>query len=152
MRPKGKAPPVKGGQCCTTDSKLLFPPFAIPAAKLGVRTKRGQAPGTAVTAADRQVLAPRGAHIFANAPTFRSTVPTVPPFSWLPMRFGRITQSVKPYSVSLPLSLRRLYGAKRYSTKRSSRVSYQLLRNVAPLSLQSPSLPAPRRFPQPDVP
>lgn len=68
------------------------------------------------------------------------------------MRFGRITQSVKPYSVSLPLSQRRLYGANRYSTKRGSRVSYQLLRNVAPLSLQSPSLPAPRRFPQPDVP
>jgi len=76
----------------------------------------------------------------------------VPPCIWLPRCFGRIAPSVKPYSVSLPLSTISPRGATRHGTERGSRVSYQLLRNVAPLSPQSLSLPAPRRFPQPDVP
>lgn len=68
------------------------------------------------------------------------------------MRFGRIAQQVKPYSVSLPLSAIIPRGATRHGTERGSHVSYQLLRNVAPLSPHFLSLPAPRRFPQPDVP
>lgn len=54
-------------------------------------------------------------------------------------------------SESPPLTLNP-HGATRYGTVRGSHVRYQLLRNVAPLSQQSPSLPAPLRFPQPDVP
>jgi hypothetical protein len=43
-------------------------------------------------------------HTFANAPGFRGEVPASPLLAQLPMDFGRIVLSVKPYSPGLPLS------------------------------------------------
>jgi hypothetical protein len=44
-------------------------------------------------------------HTCANAPGFRDGVPPPPPLSRLPMDFGRIVPSVKPYSPGLPLPI-----------------------------------------------
>ena len=59
-----------------------------------------------LTATDRQAqfLLLTEKHTFANAPGFRDEVPASPLLAQLPMDFGRIVLSVKPYSPGLPLS------------------------------------------------
>ena len=53
--------------------------------------------------AARPNFSPHEEHTFANAPTFRDTVPAMPLLSQLSCAFGRIGNRIKPYSVSLPL-------------------------------------------------
>ena len=48
----------------------------------------------------------RGKHTFANAPGFRDRGASPAALAQLPMDFGRIVLSVKPYSPGLPLSFR----------------------------------------------
>ena len=68
--------------------------------------KRRQAFQQAFTATGRQAqfLLLTEKHTFANAPGFRDEVPASPLLAQLPMDFGRIVLSVKPYSPGLPLS------------------------------------------------
>jgi hypothetical protein len=60
--------------------------------------------GLTATGRQAQFLPFTGKHTFANAPGFRDEVPASPLLAQLPMDFGRIVLSVKPYSPGLPLS------------------------------------------------
>ena len=59
--------------------------------------------GLTATGRQAQFLPLTEKHTFANAPTFRDTVPAVPLLTQLSCAFGRIGNRIKPYSVSLPL-------------------------------------------------
>ncbi len=59
--------------------------------------------GLTATGRQAQFLPLTEKHTFANAPTFRDTVPAVPLLTQLSSAFGRIGNRIKPYSVSLPL-------------------------------------------------
>ena len=60
--------------------------------------------GLTATGCQAQFLPLTEKHTFANAPGFRDEVPASPLLAQLPMDFGRIVLSVKPYSPGLPLS------------------------------------------------
>lgn len=108
-----------------------------------------------LTATGRQAFLPPSGHThFANAPGFWDEVPASPLryCAQLPMGFGRIARSVKPYSPSLPLVPSSATVPPVRVRKETPRLD---CRYCAPkrhcLSITT-SLPAFRRFPRLDVP
>jgi hypothetical protein len=72
--------------------------------KLSAEMPPSVSAGFAATGCQAQFLLLAEKHTFANAPGFRDEVPASPLLAQLPMDFGRIVLSVKPYSPGLPLS------------------------------------------------
>ncbi len=72
--------------------------------KLSAETPPSVSAGFTATGCQAQFLPLTEKHTFANAPGFRDEVPASPLLAQLPMDFGRIVLSVKPYSPGLPLS------------------------------------------------
>lgn len=72
--------------------------------KLSAETPPGVSAGFTATGCQAQFLLLAEKHTFANAPGFQDEVPASPLLAQLPMDFGRIVLSVKPYSPGLPLS------------------------------------------------
>ena len=81
--------------------------------KLSAETPPGVSAGLTATGCQAQFLLLAEKHTFANAPGFRDEVPASPLLAQLPMDFGRIVLSVKPYSPGLPLSCSSPHGATR---------------------------------------
>ena len=71
--------------------------------KLSAETPPGVSAGFTATGCQAQFFLLAEKHTFANAPGFRDEVPASPLLAQLPMDFGRIVLSVKPYSPGLPL-------------------------------------------------